>query len=465
MQTVRVQGEPDRTLAHRIGRPRVWLWLLFGVVAALAIGSLLERAAGDPEHAGLAGRDAGGHYAFVPSIVFDGDLDVANQPGPVYMTRPENPGRNRYPVGQALMLMPPFLIAHGLALTLAAVGVPVATNGYGMVYGVVLSLWVIGLVAVASSAVASVVRQRLGVSQATATAGVLLWLGATHTLYYLVRTPLNAHHSGIILACLIVWAVHCGLGSPRPLRWLALAGLAWTMATVTRYTNGLSGVMLLPLIWRVVTGWRGMIGRDVALIGGALLVSVAAVGVQLAAVRVSSEPAAFADESDELPGRADLVEPVRRHVLAEGYYPHEGFVWHDPAWLRIMLSSRGGLLFETPAVAVALVCIWPYRRDPLVVCFSVWFVMLWYVNASWWAWWFGPRPSNRAFLELAPLYILGLTAFWHRVRGSRWRWVWVGMLVACSLLACLANRIGLRDERGFIIPIEQRLDLTRWHRL
>ena len=53
--------------------------------------------------------------------------------------------------------------------------------------------------------------------------------------------------------------------------------------------------------------------------------------------------------------------------------------------------------------------------------------MLWYVNSSWYAWWFGESFGARAFLELSVLFVLGLGFAFERLRG--------GTVVA---LACIA---------------------------
>ena len=34
-------------------------------------------------------------------------------------------------------------------------------------------------------------------------------------------------------------------------------------------------------------------------------------------------------------------------------------------------------------------------------------LLLWYVNASWYAWWFGTGAGNRAYVELAVVFVIG----------------------------------------------------------
>ena len=56
--------------------------------------------------------------------------------------------------------------------------------------------------------------------------------------------------------------------------------------------------------------------------------------------------------------------------------------------------------------------------DPLLRGYLGAFLLLWYLNSAWYAWWFGESFGARAFLDLAGLFIVGLGLAFDAVRAS-----------------------------------------------
>ena len=151
---------------------------------------------------------------------------------------------------------------------------------------------------------------------------------------------------------------------------------------------------------------------------------------------------------------------------AAGYYPHEGFYWTDPALLRVLVSSRGELLLYTPGLVLALVFVWRHWSDAAVSGLIVSGLALWYVNAAWWAWWFGPYFGNRAFLELAPLFILGFGAMTQTLARRRGLLLLVATAIVVSnvvFISLYAARVA-RPGR-LLIPAERAVDYSYWDRV
>ena len=197
--------------------------------------------------------------------------------------------------------------------------------------------------------------------------------------------------------------------------WACLAAGCLAMATVTRYTNLIFA--LVPIV-ALLAGWRRAKaeraapsrGRGAFLLAtGGLVVVALAVAAQLRALRPTVTPPEVVVTAPAVKGRSAAADPERPSLAAAaGYYGHERFHWTRPALVRSLLSSRNGLLFYSPGIAVAVLFALRRWREPIVLGLLLSAGALWYVNAAWWAWWFGPNSfGNRAYLELAPLVILG----------------------------------------------------------
>jgi hypothetical protein len=183
-----------------------------------------------------------------------------------------------------------------------------------------------------------------------------------------------------------------------------------------------------------------------------------------------------------------LLQEIVRHQLLGGggtapeamqdlgYDKHETFYWTDPALIRSLISSRHGLFFSTPLLLLSLWGLVWYvtrpgkRRDTLVACFAFSAIPLWYVNAAWYAWWFGPSAGNRGFVELAGLYAIGfaLAFTWMARFGPVARRV----LVTAILLGFIANYLVLAvklfdlvGENDSLIRWEDRVFIGSWERI
>ncbi|GJL77335.1 MAG: hypothetical protein NPINA01_03240 [Nitrospinaceae bacterium] len=82
-----------------------------------------------------AGDDSG-YYAYLRSLFFDGDLDFINERHYAHAEKLTPTGYvfNNWQIGQALLFSPFFIIGHALALLYAALGYPVALDGYSAPY-------------------------------------------------------------------------------------------------------------------------------------------------------------------------------------------------------------------------------------------------------------------------------------------------------------------------------------------
>ncbi len=344
--------------------------------------------------------DGRAYYVYLPSAVIDGDLDFTNQVREHYQVGfnplPERPaGRifNKHPVGLALSLLPAFLLAHVLSAGLFALtgSALVAPDGYSAAYQTVCLAAILGFGLMTLAIADRWLTERYALRGWTSAAAVLLfWIGSNYAYYYF-REPFMVHVTSafwVAAAAALALRLREGLAGGRPLgRDAFLFAGAAAMAFACRFSNAFLGVFVADLIWNA---WRrGALRRLVRCLPAALA-GLAPLAVQVAVWHATT-------------GRA-IVDP----------YPREGFRhWRNPYLWSTLFSQRHGLLSWSPILLLAVFGLWVRLRrgglaDPLLRGYAAAFVLLWYANSSWYAWWFGDAFGGRAFLELAGLFALGL---------------------------------------------------------
>ena len=254
--------------------------------------------------------------------------------------------------------------------------------------------------------------------------GVLLfWLG-THYMYYYARQPFMVHVvSGFWVTCVVfLWVdlreriLNHQIDAWRPF----LLCFSFCMAVVCRNTD----VFILPLL--VYLGWL--------------------------IIREKVVPQFMRRLPRALLGLAPLLLQMGIWHRLTGHwivysYSNERFYWGHPKLLQTLVSSRHGLLSWTPLlilsfVGIAIFLISKHQRGkPLVWNLLISFVILWYINSSWFAWWFGHAFGVRAFLDISVLFIVGLAVYFDRIlragAGTKiFSVCFVALLIAHHLRAC-----------------------------
>jgi hypothetical protein len=107
--------------------------------------------------------------------------------------------------------------------------------------------------------------------------------------------------------------------------------------------------------------------------------------------------------------------------------------------LHTLFHSRHGLFYWSPLLLLSMAgSVAGLRRsgapDPLLRGYLGAFLLLWYVNSAWYAWWFGESFGARAFLELAGLFVLGLGLAYDAARVS----IVAARAAAVFALLCIA---------------------------
>ncbi len=399
-------------------------WRFYAVLAVVlfAVANILVLL--KPHYEFVVG-DGRWYYAYLPSLVIDGDLDLSNQVAKHWgvdfkegLLTELHPAtgllHNKYSVGMALTLLPGFVISHLISLLLFSLsGSPLFTpDGYSVLYqlGALISVMGLGLLGM-------VLCDRL-LSRKFALSGVAVWGAVTsfwtisHYSYYYFREPLMAHTVSAfwVVACFYLGARISRNISPTIAVGLMLA--AFGMALVVRPSN----VFVLPFVLSVFVSHLFSVNRRELL-------------VLLGFVLLSLIP--FALQSSVW------------HVMAGRWlyysYNDPGFLhWKSPFLWSTLFSTNHGLFFWSPLLIMAVA---GYVRElrarggAFLWLGALGALILWYLNSSFFMWWFGDSFGGRAFLELAPLFILGLGFVYDRVArgGARTRLPLILFLAGCFI--------------------------------
>lgn len=119
-------------------------------------------------------------------------------------------------------------------------------------------------------------------------------------------------------------------------------------------------------------------------------------------------------------------------------YENESFTfWKNPKLLEVWFSTNNGLFTYTPLVAICLTGIFLMIRKKEWSGYytGILFLIISYIFASWWNWWFGCSFGARSFVEYYALFCIPLaylleSAFKHRF----YRYVVILALIFCCYL-------------------------------
>ena len=343
------------------------------------------------------------YWVYLPSAVIDHDLDLANQIREHFPARlhadmfsnrtPRGYVANKYPAGEALTLAPAFLVAHALARLLHPLTgwVWLMPDGYSLIYQVLCVAWVAALGGASMILMDRWLARMLPGPPGGLLAGVLLlWVG-TQYFWYFVFEPFMVHVvSAFWIVCVVYFsgrAVHLARRE-RASPWLPGAiGFAAAMAFVCRPTN----VFILPVaalgFWQWLRAaearlwWRALPG---------LVVAPAPILIQMSIWRITSGSYFYYSYTRE---RFDFAHPALWQTLVSTW--HGLFLWSPLLLLAVWGLARHGSR-------------WPQAYRPVLAALVIGGLILWYLNSSWWCWWFGWAFGARAFIELAPLFLAGL---------------------------------------------------------
>jgi hypothetical protein len=348
--------------------------------------------------------DAEGYYAYMRAVFINGDLG-RERPNWTYLHDTDEGTLNKYFAGEAVMLTPFFLAAHGWAHATGA-----ETDGLSEPYeraigiaGLVYAL--LGLLALRSVLRAINVDE---MSSAIVLAGIGL---GTQLVQYVCIQPGWSHvYSFCMVNVFLLSTVRLAAApvSARAIGWGLSLGLVILLRPVNALVLFAVPVLLGNATWTLARVFWGR-WRLVLMMGAACALVVCVQSV--------------------------LWYAQVGHFIADGYRG-EGFHWGRPEIRQVLVGFRRGLFLWTPVLVPAALCVlvlWCMDRLRAVAAVVYWTVNT-YVISSWWIWYYGSGWGARVFVDHYPVLFLPLALVltrWRRYRVRNW-WIAVVLLVLLS---------------------------------
>jgi hypothetical protein len=358
--------------------------------------------------------DAVHYYVYLRSAVFDRDLQFHNEYVRLYgITRPDSETqwmydplpsgyiRNMMPIGPAIVWAPLFLLVSLGVSAARMAGIAYPLDGYARVFQA--SAGVSGILAATGGAwLAYRAARQIYDERAALWAAVAAWLG-TSALYYSLVSPTYSHAASMLATSVFTYQ---WLSRPVPSgssRWhverFAIWGAAAGFAALVRWQDAvLLAAPALDIVAGVVRGPGALGSRARRGAGRALACGLAAVA--------AFSPQIFVWE----------LFYGRPFVVPQG----DSFMrWTDAALGKVLFSDFHGLFSWTPLTVIAVGgLLLLVRRDARAGWGMILvFVASWYANAAAADWWAGEAFGARRFVSCFPVFVLGLSAVFDRLRA------------------------------------------------
>lgn len=375
--------------------------------------------------------DSEGYYAWLPTtiiyheITFDRWADsLSSITGSTYLPHYlHKEGAfliNKYTFGTALLMAPFFLVGH---LTAILSGLP--SNGFsipytyaialcGLLYGF-LGLWFIFKIA-----------RTYGASMHLSWLISLVLLFATNLYQYIVIQPAMSHVYSFAAIAAVVWLIRRDFHTPTEKN-------IWLIALLT----GLI-ISIRPFNIIIILAFPFLLGSIKKL---------------TETIRRVFKPATL--WKTILAGAFFPVVMMTIWELQTGYkifygYKGEGFLWDSPAIVSFLFSYRKGWFVYTP---IAMMLFWGLfsmakRREYFtLISFSVFLVLIVYMMASWWSWWYGDGFGMRAMIDFYPVLIIPVILWLEKLQNERW----IGVLQTITVMLISLNLLQIWQMHARIL--------------
>jgi hypothetical protein len=364
--------------------------------------------------------DGNGYYAYVPSIILDGDLNFENEYARADPKFRENLFKrgittrgyldNPWGPGSAVMWAPFFLAGHGIAAAANALGLPVPLDGFSPPYR-----WAVAIGTATFAFAGLLLGYRLACAYVTppvALAAVLGIWAASSLPVYMYFLPMLAEPNASFVIALLLYVWHRTRRGRLPWQWFTLGALAGFSAAVKYETIVFAAVPALALFRTrqqgdpaAQPGWRD----------GALVVLGFGVGLSPQLVIKSI-----------LYGRP----------WAFGYEEPFWVIFLSPRPVELLFSSLHGIFSWTPILLVATLGLFRLVRldRELALVIGIPCLLLFYLASCWQSLGVGGSSfGNRPFVSVTMVFVLGL-ALAVEWATQRWSFRWLGViLAACGI--------------------------------
>jgi len=338
--------------------------------------------------------DGLGYYQYLPAWFINHDLDRSMN---YSITLPDGRKFNKYTWGTAYMQAPFFWAAHAYS-NLA--GLP--ATGYTPVYGFFIALGALIYAFLALMLVFLSLRRYA--SRIVALFTVLIIYFATNLLYYTVSEPAMSHVYSFFLLALIVYKTPDLLERPgiRSALWI---GIPLAIAVLIRPTNLV--VILYPLLFGV--GSLKALGARFRFFFShwPMLLLMAAIAIVVFIPQMTYWH----------------LTTGRWFVYSYQFSPagSETFIyWNNPKLFKVLFGVVSGWFVYSPVMllfAAGLIWMLIRKQAPSLAILAVFLVIL-YLNASWWCYTFDCAFGYRSLIEYYSLFAIPMALLLERLMPS-----------------------------------------------
>ena len=400
---------------NRNNYPKITLYFLFSFMLAFFF-SMRVFNDGVPGWKHIITSDGRGYYAYLPAFIIDHDPAFAKvveretrllgyphyKPG--YLVKSGNHLLNKYFSGEALLLLPFFLLG---VLFSYITGTDI--NGYSFFFQVFIGLGSLFYLFLGLSFLKRILVH-LQIRPAVVAISLFAILFGTNLFYYSLWQPTMSHIFSFFAINGFFWfTIRAIRGwNKKTASWM---GIFLGLVILIRPTN-IIVVLLIPFLTGNIQGLVQFI-REIRAKKGALLllfvIPLATVSIQL------------------------LIWYIQTGHFIEWSYRNEGFNFGNPEIMNVLFSYRKGLFIYTPLILVSLLGIVPLIRKWLQLFSVSGFLMLSiYVVASWWNWYYGDGFGLRAFIDFYGVFTILLAL------AMNHSWSRMGVILFIFILAPFA---------------------------
>jgi len=382
----------------------------------------------------IISSDGKGYYAYLPALFIHGDLSYRQvsatekkMSGFVayrsdYLVNEDGYTLNKYFAGESLLLLPFFIAAMGLT-SLS----PAPMDGYSFFFQIMAGLGALFYLLAGLWYLFRILRF-LRLPEPAPTLSVLLILAGTNLFYYALWQPTMSHTYSFAVNTALVWYWISGEYRNPRLQSLIL-GLLLGAALLIRPTNLLI-LLLLPALNKGYPHYFHQ-ARRLFQNKSTILLFISGLFTLL------------------------IIQPVLWYLqtgtLLIWPYLGEGFNFSEPQITNMLFSFRKGLFIYTPLLLLSLAGLYPlFRRDKQALpAMVVFLIILIFVTASWWNWYYGDGFGQRSFIDFYLAFAFLLAHLINRMKAPWQKWILIPLLI---FITGLTQFQSLQYRRKIIHP-------------
>ncbi|MCX6243347.1 MAG: hypothetical protein NTU98_01465 [Bacteroidetes bacterium] len=370
--------------------PKIVLLCLAALLLAFFASNRLFRA--DPQGWRLIiSSDGLGYYSYLPAFIIDHDATYKkvtereakilryDRYKPSYLVRIDGRIVNKYFSGEALLLLPFFLLATifswigGIEITGYSFFFQLFT-GLGALFYLLLGLYFL-----------KKILDHLKIHPVLISILLPVILLGTNLFYYSLWQPTMSHVYSFFAINGFLWMV-CRIVREGRQRNFLLAGLFLGLTVLIRPTNGIV-ILLIPFLINskeereAVTGFIREKKISLLLFAGIFFLVV-------------------------------LIQPVLWHIQTGRWliwsYRAEGFHFRHPELTNVLFGFRKGLFIYTPLILLSMLGLirMLFMNRTRFFSMALFIIVSTWIIAAWWNWYYGDSFGARAFIDYYGIYTL-----------------------------------------------------------